>query len=740
MLIRKSKLGVALAFALASASVAFSPQAAAVNLADDGLGEVALFQYYTAREGWQTFIRLVNTSDDMVPVKVRFRRATDSEDVLDFVVALSPRDMWVGWTDRNVDGQGTPGVITFDTSCLSPTPVPGNPSGWVSTPGTTRKYVTFKTAGAEEGHIEVISLGRTGPLLNTIGTGLYADTLHRVQTQVAPNGTVSAIDAPECGIFGQAFTPGAGTLQSYLTTSLQFLEPNNVLKANGYLIKPSTGQGAGFDPVMLANFWNPIGFDDAIPALLPDLINILDDDFVYPDDIGSPLVAALYDDANPNLDFAWPRVSQVRVDNPLNVFRALEDFLERDASQQVFGPATIVDQWDRGIDAVSAVLTRRSVVNEWAARETSGAGVSFYETEWVVTFPTRYPRTENFYFPYVDDGVPVIAPFTEGVTPIHTALWNREERTPGCVSGIGQDVACAPNNELPHEVNVITFRGDSRGAGFPANRLNSQVVTNIPQIIMPVPHQPGEWLGWMEMTFSGPQANAGLGSDARGSQTYDELPPIQFTYNLGESVFLRDDGGVFQEYCLFEVLTTGTSAGACGAIDPQAICQPDGTQVGDAAPGGDGFAQITWRITDDTLAGVELIDDQLPLPNTLLLIGPYAQPFLANSGVDREVTEAETCDVEAVGDDPAVAGVNPVFTDVPGGAVTYRGMPVIGFALNVYNLGNAMVNYAAAVDHGYKRDVRIEGGICTAEADYIGQWPNSTVWTPLGCLELPSRD
>jgi hypothetical protein len=626
--------------------------------------------------------------------------------------------MWVAWTSANVDGAGTPGLITWDTSCLAPAPQQGNLSGWVSVPGTNRKYVTFKGEGADEGHVEMFALGRTGPLLN-IATDLYEDTIHQ-----PPN------DTPECGLFGSALAPG-GSFQNKIATSLQFLEPNNVLKANGYLINGPTGQGFGFDPTMLANFFNPILIDDSIPALLGEFFTA-PPDFSYPEDIGSPLIAALYDEAAPNLNYAWPRVSHVRVDTPFNLLNLVEEVLLGGDGLQVAGPTTVVDEWDRGIDAVSAVLTRKSVINEWAARETlSSTAVSFYETEWVVTFPTRYPPTENFYFPYVDDGVPAIAPFTDGATPIHTALWNREERSVTCVSGIGQGEACDPNNALPYETNVITFRAANRSPGFEANRLDSQVTTDIPQSIMPVPLIPGEWFGWMEMTFTGEKAEAGLGSDEGANQVYDDLPATDRTYNLGQSVFLRDGGGVFQEYCLFNVLTAtgpGTAIGACPANDAQGICLADGTQVGDVNPFGVGTAQVIFEITDDTIAGVQPIGGAFPppLPNTLLLTGAYAQPFLGDSEVEPETTTEPTCPV--LTEDPPVAGANPLFTIPPGETtVVYRGMPVIGFATGVYNLGNPLVNYATATDHGYKRDVRLLDFVCPTNVDFV-PFPPFTIW------------
>ena len=60
-------------------------------------GDLALVPYYTVRGQWVTGIHIVNTSDHTQVVKVRFRRATDSMDALDFNVVMSPRDVYAGF-------------------------------------------------------------------------------------------------------------------------------------------------------------------------------------------------------------------------------------------------------------------------------------------------------------------------------------------------------------------------------------------------------------------------------------------------------------------------------------------------------------------------------------------------------------------------------------------------------------------------------------------------------------------
>ena len=111
-IISKTKLSLALALALGTGMATNTAQAVTLDN-NDRLGDAGIFQYYTVNGGWQTFIRLINTSADAVSVKVRFREAHNSREVFDFIIFLSPYDMWAGWTDLDA-GWGAPGVKTSD--------------------------------------------------------------------------------------------------------------------------------------------------------------------------------------------------------------------------------------------------------------------------------------------------------------------------------------------------------------------------------------------------------------------------------------------------------------------------------------------------------------------------------------------------------------------------------------------------------------------------------------------------
>ena len=82
--------------------MASSDQAAPLGLNDlyvnpGGLGDALIYGYYNARNA-VTFIRIVNTdSVDGVIGKMVFRAGDNSEEVLDFIICLSPGDEWSGW-------------------------------------------------------------------------------------------------------------------------------------------------------------------------------------------------------------------------------------------------------------------------------------------------------------------------------------------------------------------------------------------------------------------------------------------------------------------------------------------------------------------------------------------------------------------------------------------------------------------------------------------------------------------
>jgi len=105
--------GSALALAAGASAQLTDPFFSFVQKA--GTGNVMLFPYYTTDSGNETYINVVNTTNETKAYKVRFREAKGSEDSLDFHLYLSPKDVWAAAMTQ--DASGTPTVVTADSSC-----------------------------------------------------------------------------------------------------------------------------------------------------------------------------------------------------------------------------------------------------------------------------------------------------------------------------------------------------------------------------------------------------------------------------------------------------------------------------------------------------------------------------------------------------------------------------------------------------------------------------------------------
>ena len=66
----------------------------AATAAPSGVGQVLLFPYYTVNGGNQTLLSVVNTTQRVKAVRVRFLEGRNSKQALGFNVYLAPFDTW----------------------------------------------------------------------------------------------------------------------------------------------------------------------------------------------------------------------------------------------------------------------------------------------------------------------------------------------------------------------------------------------------------------------------------------------------------------------------------------------------------------------------------------------------------------------------------------------------------------------------------------------------------------------
>ena len=120
---KKNKLALALTATLGLG--AFAGTAQAVNVAANGVGELSYVPYFSVAKGQEEQIKVVNTSNLTVAVKVVFRRGTDSREVRDFNLIMSPYDVWVAKVVPSANGNAK--VVTSDRTCTVP-----DKNQWVS--------------------------------------------------------------------------------------------------------------------------------------------------------------------------------------------------------------------------------------------------------------------------------------------------------------------------------------------------------------------------------------------------------------------------------------------------------------------------------------------------------------------------------------------------------------------------------------------------------------------------------
>ncbi len=407
----------------------------AVNLNPDGLGEVLIYPFYTVNGGNDTLLSVVNTTNTVKAVKVRFVDSKNSREVLDFNLYLSPFDVWTGVvTDPDGDDSGLAAVATADRSCTVP-------SFFTQNDGTLAggiPFVNFKTIRFDEfadvddspertreGHFEVIEMGVVDELVDVDDTDLEAAAIH------GPDGIPADCPALTAawifgGVWNATGSRGADT---------DVRSPEGGLFGSASIINVLNGTQVGFNADAIASFFDPTIIAGAGPATLHA-------------DPGSEL---------PTLNQA--DTSAITGD-PTSV-RSI-----------VFDNGRIVtSDWDANIsaisagpvDAVSAIYMHNNIFNEFAIDSVLNGA-----TEWVNTFPTKrfYVNTspDDAIPPFTDDFDGDIVADGASCEQIGISFYDREEGDPGQAPGQVNFSPFDPSSPLVpvlcYEAQVVTWNQD----------------------------------------------------------------------------------------------------------------------------------------------------------------------------------------------------------------------------------------------------------------------------------------
>ena len=166
---------------------------AAFDVNESGTGVIQIVPYFTAQDGNATVLHVVNTdTTNAKAVKIRFRGASNSDDLLDFQVFLSPGDAWTGLASANAEGRLQ--LVTGDSSCTLPASV--RTDGVTLAPLdrlSNRLWDTAekKHAQTREGYIEILEMAT---IPKEYGTGSKVNPLYTAVKHV--KGTDGVMKAP----------------------------------------------------------------------------------------------------------------------------------------------------------------------------------------------------------------------------------------------------------------------------------------------------------------------------------------------------------------------------------------------------------------------------------------------------------------------------------------------------------------------------------------------------------------
>jgi hypothetical protein len=178
--------------------------ATSLQVSQGGIGHSLIVPYFNAQNGNMTVLHVVNTDTaNGKAVKVRFRGALNSDDVLDFQVFMSPGDVWTAAVAAGSDGVAT--LTTGDGTCTLPALAKGVPQAFVQDRLNPALSAADKANNTREGYVEIFNMADIP--VNTATTSLYTAIKH--VNGVAPC-TASVLNATLVNITTEAAASAAG--------------------------------------------------------------------------------------------------------------------------------------------------------------------------------------------------------------------------------------------------------------------------------------------------------------------------------------------------------------------------------------------------------------------------------------------------------------------------------------------------------------------------------------------------
>lgn len=323
-----------------------------------GIGHILVVPYFTTQGNNTSLLNIVNTDEvNGKAVKLRYRGASNSDDVFDITIYLSPADMWSASVVRGADGVSQ--LITNDTSCTLP-----------SKAAIKEKDGKFQLtrvraanpAETREGYIEILNTADIPPTLVNVN-GARTPTANALFNAIKHTNGVPTCASAVMDLQENALNDVDQSENRWFTRGYTF--PTGRLSANWTIAdvaKKSVQTGEAV----------------AIKATPTNII----------DEPGSA-------------NLVWfPQTTQVvaarnaaaLTADPLLargvIKAAMYDFpdLSTPYTTPTAGAYATPSDYTNDVTSLAAMLETQTVVNEFI---TSGTGATEYATDWVFTMPTR---------------------------------------------------------------------------------------------------------------------------------------------------------------------------------------------------------------------------------------------------------------------------------------------------------------------------------------------------------------
>lgn len=395
-----------------------APASTVFQQSNTGFGNALIVPYFSTQSGNNTLLNIVNTDTARgKAVKIRFRGASNSDDIFDFQLYMSPADVWTANISQGADGRSV--LTTADKSCTLPasvaTTTTGNPFDLSRLPASFTD--AQKAAETREGYVEIfvmadipkgIQRGQANIATNIVTNNYLFDAIKHV-AGVAPctagtmailanEPTVLASTSPAGTAAPVAEAPATGSDQGHAASTMGLAQPTGTLFANYTIINvPKTLSFAGEAIALLAS--DPAAATGINPINRPATANLV----FYPQTSTAAragTTGAIPETSDPLLLRAGPAAAG----NLLNAVVTGAAVTIPGATLAVGGPATGAVVTARQFDfpdlstpmipgvanaivqaeTLSAALSATAVSNEQLGNTAISAG-----TDWTFTMPTR---------------------------------------------------------------------------------------------------------------------------------------------------------------------------------------------------------------------------------------------------------------------------------------------------------------------------------------------------------------